>query len=321
MKKTLSITFLFIAWGISYSTGKSVNLSPDSTLTDYDGNIYQTVQIGTQTWMKENLKSIHYSDGVLIPNVASYNNSDSLASVYGRLYTWDAAMKNSTTQKAQGVCPGGWHVPSNAEWSALESFLGGALVAGGKMKDTVSGYWKAPNKGATNSSGFSALPAGEYDAFYTPNIFQLLSEFAVFWTSTQTSTLLARERYLAFDSSACLSFNWYKVMKYSIRCIQDAPPSAIEEETKEPTDINLLQNYPNPFNPATVISYQLPVMSNVSLKVFDLIGNEVATLVNEEQPAGYHSVTFEAGKLASGVYMYQLTAGNFCVTKKLILTK
>jgi len=98
-------------------------------------------------------------------------------------------------------------------------------------------------------------------------------------------------------------------------------PTGINDIPEIPTEFNLSQNYPNPFNSSTVISYQLPVMSNVSLKVFDMIGNEVATLVNEEKQAGYHTVTFEAGKLASGVYMYQITAGEFSATKKLILTK
>lgn len=95
----------------------------------------------------------------------------------------------------------------------------------------------------------------------------------------------------------------------------------IEVMLELPKEYSLSQNYPNPFNPSTVINYQIPANTYVTLKVFDVIGNEVATLVNQEKPAGYHSVTFEAGKLSSGIYIYQLTAGEMTFTKKLILTK
>ena len=110
-------------------------------------------------------------------------------------------MRDSTQPGIQGVCPCQWHIPTDQEWSEMENYLGGASVAGGKMKDTGTVYWDAPNTGASNSSGFSALPAGEFDAYYNPNVFRLLSQYAVFWTSTQVSTLKARERYLAYNSS------------------------------------------------------------------------------------------------------------------------
>jgi len=131
----------------------------------------------------------------------------------------------------------------------------------------------------------------------------------------------------SFTDPLDLNLNLNLNLKYRLKQIDTdgkfeySKEISVETDLSTPKEFALSQNYPNPFNPSTVISYELPVMSNVSLKVFDMIGNEVATLVNEEKPAGYHSVTFEAGKLASGVYMYQLTAGDFSVTKKLILTK
>jgi hypothetical protein len=88
-----------------------------------------------------------------------------------------------------------------------------------------------------------------------------------------------------------------------------------------PEAFNLSQNYPNPFNPGTTISYQLKLSGHVTLKVYDLLGNEVATLVNEEKPAGIYSVVFDAGKLSSGIYLYKLQAGNFVETKKMTLLK
>jgi len=194
-----------------------------TTVTDYDGNVYNTVTIGAQSWLKENIKSLHYYDGMVIPGAASYDNNDSLANIYGRLYSWNAAVRDSVTEQVQGVCPSGWHVASFAEWTILENSLGGFSIAGGKLKDTTSGMWKMPNTGATNSSGFTALPAGEYDAYYTPNVFQGIHELAVFWTSTQYNSLKAKEKYLMYNDEASLSYNWYKVMKYSVRCVKSEP--------------------------------------------------------------------------------------------------
>lgn len=190
------------------------------TVTDYDGNVYQTVEIGNQLWMKENLRSVHYADGTLIPEVASYNDSDSLAALYGLLYTWNAAMKETTDPMAQGACPSGWHLPAREEYVELENFLGGAAVAGDKMKDTTPGMWTNLSATSTNSSGFSARPAGEYDP-YQFNIYRLLGEYAVLWTSTQVNGPKAVERYITGNEPGCSPYNWMKIMKYSLRCVKN----------------------------------------------------------------------------------------------------
>jgi hypothetical protein len=96
---------------------------------------------------------------------------------------------------------------------------------------------------------------------------------------------------------------------------------SVEEELTLPTEYVLEQNYPNPFNPSTVISYQLPVSSDVTLKIFDVLGNEVATLVDEYKPAGSYEVEFDASRLASGIYFYQLKAGEYTAVKKMLLIK
>ena len=88
-----------------------------------------------------------------------------------------------------------------------------------------------------------------------------------------------------------------------------------------PKEFKLEQNYPNPFNPTTTIQYQLPAMSKVTLKVYDIFGSEVATLINEEQEAGYKEVEFNGSSIASGMYIYRLTAGSFSIIKKMILVK
>ena len=138
-----------------------------ATVTDLDGNVYHTVTIGTQVWMRENLKTIHYSNGDSIPNVidpvhwlqvrtgayCNYENDTVIASTYGRLYNGYAALDG------RNICPCGWHVPTKDEWTQLFNFLGGFLVAGGALKESGTSHWASPNTG-TNSSGFTALACG-----------------------------------------------------------------------------------------------------------------------------------------------------------------
>jgi len=259
----LSIAFLILClntplWG-------------QDTVTDYDGNAYHTVIIGSQVWLKENITSLHYDDGTDIPDVVAYNNSDSLAQIFGRLYTWNAAMKNVTTSGAQGVCPNGWHVPSSAQFTQLEIFLGGSQVAGGKMKDTTAGMWTySATAGATNSSGFSALPAGEYDA-HEFMMYQLLHDYAVFWTSTQTGSLLATERYLEYNSAKCQPYNWYKVMKYSVRCVRDQGVGTTEPPNDE--SIRII----NPVKDYLRIVTDRPQDLRL-LEIYDLHGNKLMVI-------------------------------------------
>jgi uncharacterized protein (TIGR02145 family) len=229
-------------------------------------------------------------------------------------------MKGSIDPGVQGVCPCEWHLPTSAEWIELENFLGGSSVAGGKMKDTITGYWNDPNTGATNISGFSALPAGEFDAYYNPNVFRLLNENAVFWTSTQVSNLKARERYLAYNSSASSIYDWFKVMKYSIRCVKNYPTGVLNESFI-PDKFILMQNFPNPFNSTTIIQFETAQKTFISLKVFDVLGNEIATLVNKEMPIGMFKVEWDAKELMSGVYFCQLNTNSYSQSIKMLLLK
>ena len=108
-------------------------------------------------------------------------------------------------------------------------------------------------------------------------------------------------------------------MKYSVRCIKNAPTNVEEEDAIH--DFSLKQNYPNPFNPTTTIKYQIPKESFVTIKLFDMLGKEIAILVNEEKQIGSYEIKFDALNLPSGVYLYKLTSGNFTETKKMILLK
>jgi uncharacterized protein (TIGR02145 family) len=154
--------------GTSY--GGEVNVF--TAVTDVDGNVYNTVTIGSQIWMTENLKVTHYRNGDLLPNVTdivewnslstgaycNYDNDLNNGAIYGSLYNWYAV--NDPRQ----IAPPGWHVPSIAEWTVLYTHLGLTqpedTVAGGKMKEAGTVHWLTPNKGANNSSGFTALPSG-----------------------------------------------------------------------------------------------------------------------------------------------------------------
>lgn len=291
------------------------------TVTDYDGNVYTEIQIGNQVWLKENIKSLHYSDGTPIPGVVSYNDDPANAEIYGRLYTWQAAMRNSIQEGAQGVAPDGYHVASDAEWTQLENYLGGAAVAGGKMKEAGLEHWFSPNTGADNSSGFSALPGGEYDAYYTPNIFQYLRRFAVFWTSTNVSPTTARERFLRNDDAVSGTYDWFKVMKYSVRCIKNTATDIDDKNNLVPVDYKLGQNYPNPFNPSTVIPYALSESGFVTIEVYDILGRKMSSLVNEVKPAGNHHVSFDASNLSSGLYLYRISVNGFFSSRKMQLVR
>jgi uncharacterized protein (TIGR02145 family) len=138
------------------------------TLTDVDNNTYKVVKIGTQVWMAENLKTTRYNDGSAIPLVTDntewnnlttpgyswYNNdSATYAQTYGALYNW-------YTVETGNLCPTGWHVPSDAEWTTLTDYLGGEAIAGGKLKETGTAHWDSPNTGATDETGFTAFPGG-----------------------------------------------------------------------------------------------------------------------------------------------------------------
>jgi uncharacterized protein (TIGR02145 family) len=199
-------------------------------VSDFDGNIYNTVRIGNQVWMAENLKSVNYADGKPISGVYAYNDDDAKVSVYGRLYTWDAVMNgaasnNNVPSGVQGACPNGYHVPSIAEWNVMLSELGGESVAGGKLKATGTvengnGYWFAPNAGATNSSGFSALPGGwrEEDDSY-----QVLGYTGFWWSSTRDISSYSDILILGNEQSYSVVVGWGSDPSeaFSLRCVKN----------------------------------------------------------------------------------------------------
>jgi uncharacterized protein (TIGR02145 family) len=212
--------------GTAYGQDVEVNTATFSPpVTDIDGNVYGTVVIGTQTWMAENLKTTRYRDGSSIAYVLDnttwsslnsgawsfYNHDNANNAVYGKLYNGYAVAD------ARSLCPTGWHVPSDAEWTTMENFLGGSSVAGGKMK-AVSALWSSPNTGATNESGFSALPGG-YRSGDGP--FSGIGNDGAWWSSTGNSSTTAWYRALYYYAGNSAQGYNYKQNGFSVRCLRD----------------------------------------------------------------------------------------------------
>lgn len=194
------------------------------TVTDYDWNVYKTIQIGTQTWMAENLKTTSFNNGEQIANVSNieiwpaytldafcwYNNDVAFKNNYGALYNWYAI----NTGK---LCPTGWHVPSSEELAALIEFLGGESNAGRKLKETGSVHWLTPNTGADNGSGFSALPGGwlhmgEFNSFRSAGYW---------WSSTGSDAGRASFMIIQTGSDAATLEDDSRTIGISVRCIKD----------------------------------------------------------------------------------------------------
>lgn len=207
-----------------YNGTKWTNLTGGAALNPISGDL-PSVTIGTQIWHSRNLDVATYSNGDPIPQVTDptqwfnlstgawcwYNyDSATYAATYGRLYNWYAVVDS------RGLCPSGWHVPSDPEWSLMASYLGGQLVAGGKMKSTTG--WSYPNSGATNSSGFSAIPAGFRD--YT-GAFEGNGSYAYFWSTSEASLIYGWLRSLSYlDDNLSMDYI-YKQSGFSVRCVKD----------------------------------------------------------------------------------------------------
>ena len=196
-------------------------------LTDSrDGESYKTVQIGTQCWFKENLNVGTRINGTSEQTNNStiekycYDNFESNCNVYGGLYQWNELMQYVTTEKTKGICPTGWHVPADAEWTVLTDYLGGGgYVAGGKMKEAGTTHWSSPNTGADNSSGFTALPGGY--RFNLNGSFGSQGLYGHWWSATEHGDTGAWRCFLDFRNPlANLDYN-PKTLGFSVRCLKD----------------------------------------------------------------------------------------------------
>ena len=207
-------------------TGSQTVTFPFVNCTDADSNHYAVVQIGTQIWMEENLKTTKYRNGNPISNVTDatawsnlsagaycdYNNSTNTDTIntYGRLYNWFAV------NDSRNLAPAGWHIASDSEFTVLGTYLDS--VAGGKVKEKCMMLWLSPNAGATNSSGFTALPGG-YRNY--GGVFQEIGQSGYWWSSTDYSTAFAMEWELYYNLSNTYRNYSHKLDGFSIRCIKN----------------------------------------------------------------------------------------------------
>jgi uncharacterized protein (TIGR02145 family) len=204
--------------------------NPDLTygsMTDQEGNVYKTIVIGTQEWMAENLNTSIYRNGDAITNItnqaqwqalnseawAAYNNSFELECPFGKLYNWYAV------SDSRNLCPSGWHIPSENDWTVLVNFLGGSLIAGAKLKASGNDFWHSPSDGS-NESGFSAVP-GALRNYYFGGAFNDLTYSCYIWSSTSYSSDDAGRLNLYYNNSGADFSPNNKRNGFSVRCIRD----------------------------------------------------------------------------------------------------
>ena len=234
-------------WGTVSTTSVPAFSPCGAPISDIDGNVYNTVLIGAQCWTKENLRVRKYNNGrsILFDAIGGSGGSSSTWSnltigahtiyandstttpsnrtKYGYLYNWYAAKGIYTTgtivsTDTLNICPSGWHVPTDTEWTTLTTELGGESAAGDKMKSIGTAYWNSPNAGATNESGFSALPGGFR---LTDGSFNNLRSSAAFWRATEVDANGAWFSRLDYNSSNVSRNSYQKQLGASIRCLKD----------------------------------------------------------------------------------------------------
>jgi uncharacterized protein (TIGR02145 family) len=222
------IAVLFTA--VNCESIHTVIIPPPATITDIDGNIYKTITIGTQVWLKENLKTTRYNNGKAIPLITEdkawgesrmseqsaycwYNNDTGIyKSTYGALY-------NCFTVDQGNLCPTGWHVPSDEEWTTLINFIGGYSTGGGILKETGYIHWDVPNIGATNYWGFTAVPGGYR---FADGKFFGISSVAHWWSASDTEyDDIGSFFYVSFNGAYISLSQQLKVYGFSVRCIMD----------------------------------------------------------------------------------------------------
>ena len=236
--RNLIWSFPTLLAGLVIFLNSSCNTAP-ATVTDIDGNVYKSVKIGTQVWMASNLKTTRFDDGNAIPLVSEksswsavstpeycwYNNEVANKEVYGALYNW-------STVSTGRLCPSGWHIPTDAEWGKLMTYLGGDSIASGKLQEKGMTHWQSPNSEGTNISGFTALPGG-FRSYYGD--FCSICGCGCLWSSTEDGTYYAWGRLVGYgfnpvDRVTYVTQSGWSVRNkggnnkqsgFSVRCLRD----------------------------------------------------------------------------------------------------
>ena len=285
-----------------------------SSIMDIDSNIYNVVQIGNQCWMKENLKTTRYSNGDTIEHVADSMTWDALQSgawciydddivndsIYGKLYNWWAVMNGATPTNAvpsniQGICPTGWHVPSESEWDTLINRLGGGTVAGGKMKDTI--LWDNPNTGADNSSGFSALPGGVRGSL---GKYLYQGKYGYWWSTRefdQTNAYINRGYYNNSNSNNSFVL---KKTGYSVRCVKaQGTSTGLNHNPEKSINIKTISSQ---YEISIIIDFEKEHEKSFDLLLYDLSGRVVKSYINHNN----RYITIKTDDIGKGIYIMKI---------------
>ncbi|MBQ9508069.1 MAG: hypothetical protein IJR53_01430, partial [Bacteroidales bacterium] len=329
---------------VNYSSGTCV------AATDFDGNIYDVIQIGQQCWMKENLRTTHYADGTSIAlgsstsSTTAYryypNNNGDNVSTYGYLYNWKAVMGNSVSSDSvpsgvQGICPRGWHVPSNAEWTQLTNYVSSQneYVCGNNINNiakalaSTTGWNDSPvdcatgnNPSTNNATDFGAMPAGNYEGTPVP-----LGTFSGYWSATQSNQSNALGRSINIYYSVVNSLNKSKSNAYSVRCLRDYD---IPNDTISVCDNQLpyiwngdTLNEEGTYSVTLQTIHGCDSMVRVCLVVKPTYNlTEFDTICQSELPYNWRDTTFEAGTISSYYVFHRNTAQGCDSTVTLALT-
>jgi uncharacterized protein (TIGR02145 family) len=287
--------------------------APGNGVTDADGNFYPSIVLGNgQEWMAENLRTTKFANGADIPkaennlvwsntataNYADYQNNIDLSAVYGRLYNF------FSTLDERNVCPAGWHVPTNIEWTKFTNEIGGLGVAGSVLKSTGTEFWSAPNTGATNTIGFNALPNGcRYDGGNYNN----LGTYAFYWTATELDTTFSWYRALKYDVPTAFRNFTKKQNGYAIRCVKNQPLNLDE------IHLPFIKLFPNPFTDLLEIkvSEDLKSAPQTVMVLTDGKGQKIKYIHLD-------NLQIDLSDLPSGLYFLFISSGNFSETLKVV---
>jgi len=215
----------FTGYGNEYSFS-TLYFVPGNPVNDIDSNLYTTIVLGESIWTIENLRTTRFSNGDTLPNVTSngewaalttaawswYSNNETMEIPFGKLYNWYAVAD------LRNVCPSGWRVPSDADWTELTDYLGGLSIAGGMMKEEGTTHWNTPNTGATNTSGFTGIAGGNRT---TTGTFGSMGTYGIWWSSTESSSSVAWYRSLYYNNSNAARLGNNKKYGFSVRCLRD----------------------------------------------------------------------------------------------------
>jgi len=313
------------------------------SVTDVDGNTYATIAIGTQVWMAENLRTSKYSNGSPIPNVtdgnqwgnmssgacSSYNNNNTYDNPYGKFYNWYA------TVDPRNLCPIGWHVSSEYDWNVLTSFIQPSAnttnigeictTCAIKIRTQDNFYWASSDTVQYNSTGFSALSAGDRATsaggptsgtnywFYNNR-----SNIGRFWTVDQNTLTDGWARIIQYflSYSEIGRYNGdTKKRGYSVRCVNDFPNSIIEN--KNDRNINL-KTYPNIAEDFINVEYSLNEKENIKISLLNIEGKTIKVFGNENQTVGFKRIFLDVTDIPSGIYMLKITGNKTNAYTKII---